>query len=155
MASMWRKTMVLLGLQDDDDDDYDYDPEPPEGEYAPDTRGGPAPAPRGYARDNRIDPRNVDELYTEPTVRALPRNEPPSGVTVARPATVRPVPTTSARVHVVEPRGFDDAQEVGDRIKADQPVILNLQGLGRDLQRRLIDFSSGLAYALNGRMQRV
>ena len=68
---------------------------------------------------------------------------------------MRPVPTTSARVHVVEPRGFDDAQEVGDRIKADQPVILNLQGLGRDLQRRLIDFSSGLAYALNGRMQRV
>jgi cell division inhibitor SepF len=62
---------------------------------------------------------------------------------------------TAARVHVVEPRGFNDAQEVGDRLKANQPVILNLQGLERDLQRRLIDFSSGLAYALGGSMSRV
>ena len=63
--------------------------------------------------------------------------------------------STAARVHVVEPRGFNDAQEVGDRLKANQPVILNLQGLDRDLQRRLIDFSSGLAYALGGSMSRV
>ena len=69
--------------------------------------------------------------------------------------TIRPMPATSARVHVVEPHGFNDAQEVGDRLKANQPVILNLQGLDRDLQRRLIDFSSGLAYALGGSMSRV
>jgi cell division inhibitor SepF len=66
-----------------------------------------------------------------------------------------PSASTAARVHVVEPRGFNDAQEVGDRLKANQPVILNLQGLDRDLQRRLIDFSSGLAYALGGSMSRV
>ena len=42
---------------------------------------------------------------------------------------IRPMPATSARVHVVEPHGFNDAQEVGDRLKADQPVIINLQGL--------------------------
>ena len=64
-------------------------------------------------------------------------------------------PTTAARVHVVEPQGFNDAQEVGDRLKANQPVIVNLQGLGKDLQRRLIDFSSGLAYAVGGTMSRV
>ena len=40
------------------------------------------------------------------------------------------------------------------RLKAGQPVILNLQGVDRDLQRRLIDFSSGLAYALNGTMSK-
>jgi len=45
--------------------------------------------------------------------------------------------------------------EVGDRLKNGQPVILNLQGVDRDLQRRLIDFSSGLTYALDGSMQRV
>ena len=52
------------------------------------------------------------------------------------------------------PKGFNDAQEVGDRLKAGQPVILNLQGVDRDLQRRLIDFSSGLAYALSGTMSK-
>jgi cell division inhibitor SepF len=66
---------------------------------------------------------------------------------------VRTVAATP-KVHVVEPNGFNDAQEVGDRLKAGQPVILNLQGLDRGLQRRLVDFSSGLAYALNGSMQK-
>ena len=89
-----------------------------------------------------------------PNVRPMSRErQPPS----PRPSVVRTMPSasTAARVHVVEPRGFNDAQEVGDRLKANQPVILNLQGLDRDLQRRLIDFSSGLAYALGGSMSRV
>lgn len=90
-----------------------------------------------------------------PNVRPLSRDEAPAGT--PRPSVVRTMPSasTAARVHVVEPRGFNDAQEVGDRLKANQPVILNLQGLDRDLQRRLIDFSSGLAYALGGSMSRV
>ena len=85
-----------------------------------------------------------------------PAREEPSGMSAPRPSVVRTIgPTTAARVHVVEPQGFNDAQEVGDRLKANQPVILNLQGLPRELQRRLIDFSSGLAYAVAGSMQRV
>ena len=90
-----------------------------------------------------------------PNVRPLSRDEGPT--TTPRPSVVRTMPSasTAARVHVVEARAFNDAQEVGDRLKANQPVILNLQGLDRDLQRRLIDFSSGLAYALGGSMSRV
>ena len=89
-----------------------------------------------------------------PNVRPMSREDNPAA---PRPSVVRTMPSasTAARVHVVEPRGFNDAQEVGDRLKANQPVILNLQGLDRDLQRRLIDFSSGLAYALGGSMSRV
>jgi cell division inhibitor SepF len=90
-----------------------------------------------------------------PNVRPLSRDD--GSASAPRPSVVRTMPSasTAARVHVVEPRGFNDAQEVGDRLKANQPVILNLQGLDRDLQRRLIDFSSGLAYALGGSMSRV
>ena len=90
-----------------------------------------------------------------PNVRPLSRDEGPA--IAPRPSVVRTMPSasTAARVHVVEPRGFNDAQEVGDRLKANQPVILNLQELPRELQRRLIDFSSGLAYAVGGSMQRV
>jgi cell division inhibitor SepF len=90
-----------------------------------------------------------------PNIRPMTRDDAPAAT--PRPSVVRTMPTasTAARVHVVEPRGFNDAQEVGDRLKANQPVILNLQGLDRDLQRRLIDFSSGLAYALGGSMSRV
>ena len=125
MAAMWRRAMVYLGLVDEPEDD-----------------DGAAMAPRAP------DP--------GPNVRPMSRAEGASD-TAPRPSVVRTMPTasTAARVHVVEPRGFNDAQEVGDRLKANQPVVLNLQGLDRDLQRRLIDFSSGLAYALGGSMSRV
>ena len=61
----------------------------------------------------------------------------------------------SARVHVVAPATFNDAQEIGDKLKVSQPVIVNLQNVDRDLARRIIDFSSGLAYGLGGQMDRV
>lgn len=75
----------------------------------------------------------------------------------AKPRTVvRPVPApATAKPHVVTPTSFNDAQEVADRYKANQPVILNLQGVERDLARRLIDFTSGLCYGLGGQMEKV
>jgi cell division inhibitor SepF len=58
-------------------------------------------------------------------------------------------------VHLVVPSGFNDAQSIADKFKDAIPVILNLQGTDTDLSKRLIDFSSGLTYALNGGMQRI
>lgn len=153
MASVWRRTMVYLGLRDDPDGyEYDYDG------YDAYEDEKPAPSPR------RIEPAGDVAVATEPraqstpSVRAVrdsaptpasPREDPP------RVGAIRAVPVSPTRVHVVEPEGFNDAQDVGDSLKGGQPVILNLQGLGRDLQRRLIDFSSGLAYAVGGSMSRV
>jgi len=58
-------------------------------------------------------------------------------------------------VHLVLPRSFNDAQQIADRYKQGIPVILNLQNADTELSKRLIDFASGLTYALNGGMQRV
>lgn len=139
MASgMLRKAMVYLGLSDDEFEDYDYEE--------------PAPAP-GPAR-----------RYAEPepavsAVRPVAREavEPNNGVTVTpRPAVVRPItPMHGARVHVVAPSRFADAQEIGDRFKNGQPVIVNLQTNDRELSRRMIDFCSGVTYALSGSMDKV
>jgi cell division inhibitor SepF len=163
--------MVYLGLQDDDELDYggDYEPygdysdqpresdqgtgRPPSADF--DRRSAPPPDRPGPPRSDSGTVRATREA--EPDLdpwRPASRDEP--GVTAPRPSVVRTIgPTTAARVHVVEPTGFGDAPEVGDRLKANQPVILNLQGLPRELQRRLIDFSSGLAYAVGGKMARV
>jgi cell division inhibitor SepF len=62
---------------------------------------------------------------------------------------------SDVRVHLVVPRSFNDAQQVADRFKDSIPVILNLQGVDTDLSKRLIDFASGLTYALDGGMQRI
>jgi cell division inhibitor SepF len=59
------------------------------------------------------------------------------------------------RVHLVVPRSLNDAQTIADRFKDYTPVILNLQGVDAELSKRLIDFASGLTYALDGGMQRI
>lgn len=155
--------MVYLGLQDDDDL---FDSTYGEYEYEEDETGDELAHERAHARMGRdtsgvrpvrdglhdpVDPPSRHQS-TSGMVRPVPRDESSSLVT-PRPAVVRQ--QTSAPVHVVEPNGFNDAQELGDRLKGNQAVVLNLRGLDRELQRRLIDFSSGLAYAVGGTMRKV
>ena len=72
---------------------------------------------------------------------------------------LRPVERTrnggDVRVHLVIPKSFNDAQQVADKFKQSIPVVLNLQSTDNDLAKRLIDFASGLTYALDGGMQRI
>ena len=138
MASIWRRAAVYLGLVDDDE----YE------EYEP--YDEPAVAVRRAG---------VAGIETEPAsggIRTLPRED---GVGLhPRPVVspVRPItPLQSAKVHVVAPGGFPDAKEIGDKLKSSQPVIVNLQGVDRELSRRIIDFASGLAYGLGGQMEKV
>lgn len=115
---------------------------------------------RGVDRGERIDSASGSVTVVRPSGRMQPAPV-ATGSTVATRSTptptpaVRPIPTTPPHVHVFEPRSFNDAQEIGDRVKAGQPVIVNLQSNDRELQRRLIDFASGLCYALNGTMSKV
>ena len=144
MASVWRRTMVYLGLVDDEEYE-DYEPyEEPLPAQKPAPRRAAMPEPTAYEPE-----------APSGGVRTLPR-EPESGVTIQRPAVVRPVTTAQQpKVHLVAPGGFNDAQEIGDKLRANQPVIVNLQGINRELSRRLIDFASGLTYGLGGQMERV
>jgi cell division inhibitor SepF len=151
--SVFHKTMVWLGLVDDEeyygDDEYYVDEygEPvgaPARQSARTTATVTAPAPPESSPLTVIRSRRERDEANAGAASAVPR-----------PAAVKPMPMPAARVYVLEPKGFNDAQEVGDRLKSGQPVILNLQGVDRDLQRRLIDFSSGLAYAVGAKMERV
>jgi len=62
---------------------------------------------------------------------------------------------SEARVHLVVPQSFNDVKDVADKFKDSIPVIINLQGADSDLVRRLVDFGSGLTYALDGGMQKI
>ena len=81
----------------------------------------------------------------------------PTGMGSARPRpqVVRPIAVHNAKPHLVAPVSFNEAQDVADKFKGSQPVIMNLQGADRELSRRLIDFASGLCYGLGGQMERV
>jgi cell division inhibitor SepF len=151
--SVFHKTMVWLGLVDDEyygEDD----------EYYADEYGEPISAPARQPARAAAGATTTAPSMTEPSPLTVirSRREREDANAMASPAprasAVKPIPMPATRVHVMDPKGFNDAQEVGDRLKNGQPVILNLQGVDRDLQRRLIDFASGLAYALNGTMSK-
>lgn len=71
------------------------------------------------------------------------------------PPPVRPAAQGRAKPSALSPQTFADAKVVADEFKQQIPVILNLQGLDRDLVRRLVDFSSGLCYGLDGTMEKI
>jgi len=72
-------------------------------------------------------------------------------------STVHQLPTAQplGRVHIVAPRAYDDAKEIGDKLRSSVPVIMNLQGADEDLFKRMTAFASGLAYGLRGDVQRL
>jgi cell division inhibitor SepF len=140
--SMLRKAMHYLGLAPDEE----YD------EYVDDE-----PVTASSARTAYVPPEPPDPQQA--AVRPLPRaGEPASGQITAVRATgvVRPLtPQGAAKPFAMSPASFNEAQSVADKYMAGIPVIMNLQGLERDLSRRLVDFASGLCYGLRGSMERV
>jgi len=154
-SDVWNRTLVYFGIAEEDEDEWDED---------------------GYVTNEEL-----ERTYSErPNVRRLaPRRRgrgdfddwtdpDEAGGATARTAAIRPsrnrrpelapvpaAPNPSVKVHLVVPRSFNDAQTIADRFKIYTPVILNLQGVDSDLSKRLIDFASGLTYALDGGMQRI
>ena len=62
---------------------------------------------------------------------------------------------SSMQVIVVKPECFDQVTEIADRLRDKQSVVLNLESTNKDVARRLVDFLSGCAYALDGSIQKV
>ena len=58
-------------------------------------------------------------------------------------------------VCVVKPRNMEDAREITETLLANCTVVLNMEGLDLDLAQRIIDFTSGSCYAINGNLQKI
>jgi len=59
------------------------------------------------------------------------------------------------RVFVAEPREFEEIQVIADNVKNDIPVIVNLESVEPGVSKRILDFCSGLTYALDGDIKKV
>jgi cell division inhibitor SepF len=170
--SLWKRTMDYLGLGPDDAyDDYDIEDDY---EPAPRARRPHEPEPRPV-RGNRDDPSSAEGVVrTLPSRPTFPSRDfdpsqarrnadrtnsgvdrDDSGVIPRGRASSRSSAPASNEPTTVRPRRFDQAQEVADRFKEGQPVIMNLEGADREVARRLIDFASGICYGLDGSMEKV
>jgi cell division inhibitor SepF len=144
-SDLWSRTLVYFGIAEDeewDDDGLETNERQVEESY------------------RRRDRQNVRRLpSTADDTDDWPSEEPaaaPPSQRRERQSRLRSVSAPApAKVHLVAPRAFNDAKQIADRFKAQIPVILNLQNADTELSKRLIDFASGLTYALDGSMQRV
>ena len=153
-ADVWNRTLVYFGIAEEDEE-WDEDG------YV--TQEALEESYRERPNVRRLTPRRRSAEYDDWTDSEPVQAARPSARSASRP---RPVDAAAlggrtagggatARVHLILPRSFNDAQQIADKFKESIPVILNLQGADAELSKRLIDFSSGLTYALNGGMQRV
>jgi cell division inhibitor SepF len=144
LGDLWNRTLVYFGIAEEDEWDDDY--------------AATEELERSYeerrANVRRLSPRKRDRDPDDWTTPEQREEEPrPARLRrIDNPAPAGPAP---ASVHLVVPRSFNDAQQIADKFKESIPVILNLQGSDAELSKRLIDFASGLTYALEGGMQRV
>ncbi|MGI8593759.1 MAG: cell division protein SepF [Solirubrobacteraceae bacterium] len=167
----WHRTLVYFGIAEERDDAYedDYDddqgPAPiPEPEADVEDRYRERPNVRRLTARRRRD--EIDDIFAEDDMPS--RSE--RGTRTLRPVGSgggggggagpaggggRNGSRSDARVHLVVPQSFNDVKDVADKFKDSIPVIINLQGADSDLVRRLVDFGSGLTYALDGGMQKI
>ena len=150
LGDVWNRTLVYFGIAEDEewDDDLTVTNEEVERDYRRRERANVRRLPKRREADSWS-----DDSVSEPELAV----EPPPSRSSQKRSRLRGVDSGSSqvRVHLVLPRSFNDAQQIADRFKDSVPVILNLQSADTELSKRLIDFASGLTYALDGSMQRV
>ena len=129
------KIMDTMRLNDDEDDDYflddDYEDEKP-------------------ARKNLFKKQTADDLddYEEEEPRFLPRHTNSNkGVPMRR--------GNGMEVSLIKPTSLDDAKEICDYLLAGKAVVLNMEGIHTETAQRIIDFTSGSTYSMNGNLQKI
>ncbi len=177
MANVWQKTLFYLGLVDEEEPGYEAgtSPSPTGGRgYRPEAHL-PEPAvvqhvepaaARVVTGSRRVEPPGVRPppagRRVEPPI--APRRRPgPEGALAdagvigesGELSGVRTVTDQDLETQVITARSYADAQLLADHIRANSPVVLDLRKVEPAMVRRLVDFASGLTYALGGSMRKI
>lgn len=145
MSQLWQKALLYLGLVDEaaieNEDSTPVESAPMQSQV----RTVPN-------RSDGVVGRRVEPPAGRGPMSASDRTFAPAGSATGA---VRQVKSAEAQCDIVEAAGFSDAKLLADRIRARVPVVLNLRATDPDMVRRLVDFASGLTYALDGTMRKI
>ena len=119
-----------------DDGDEDYD--------APKEKSAPAEEPEARPAPKQ-----------QPAKQAAPSRREKASRPKAKPAPKRRSAGGSMEVSVIKPTSMEDAREIADTLLDDCTIVLNLEGLDVDNAQRIIDFTCGACYSLNGSIQMI
>ena len=103
----------------------------------------------------------VEETYERPARTGyFARRERETEERVSRSAKVLPMTgaspvVTSSKMVITEPQCFDDVKEISEHLKERRSVIVNLETVTKEDQRRIIDFLSGATFVVEGSIQKI
>ncbi|MCI9081180.1 MAG: cell division protein SepF [Lachnospiraceae bacterium] len=138
---MLDKFLDVMRLNSDDDDFYDddyYDEEDYEEEKS---------KKKSRSRDKDTD---QNDSYEEKKLRSVKSS---SKVTPMRPS--KKMTGSVMEVCVVKPTNVEDAREITETLLLNRTVVLNVEGLDVETAQRIIDFTSGSCFAINGNLQKI
>ena len=164
--SVWQKTLLYLGLVDEDELESEMG-----------ARAGQTTAPQQAEPSSPQSPHPLRQSSPQTSAAAEPRIRPPETVRGPRRVEppdlsrhrpppigrseagvmVRPGDSDASADHteIIAAHSFNDAKRLADLIRERIPVLVNLRDTEPEMVRRLVDFSSGLIYALDGTMRKV
>jgi FtsZ-interacting cell division protein YlmF len=128
MKGFFKKTLSFFGLADEE-------------EIEMETENG----------NSLTDRKKIDEVRRRKIDPGISKRVPRKKVSLI--SSVRE--SRKAKVFIAEPKEFDEIQGIADNFKNDIPIIINLQRVDQDISKRIIDFCSGLTYALEGDIKKV
>lgn len=136
--------LTMLNLNDDDDYEDDYFDEEEEGyeEPAPLRKSTPKKAKKIEKEIIEDRPAKVTPVKSSPKVTPIRQSKRTGGV-------------NGMELRVIKPTSFDDARDITDTLLSGRAVVLNLEGLDIELAHRIMDFTFGSCYAINGNLRKV
>lgn len=147
MSKFSDKFLNLLKLNDDEEyDDYD------DYEEYDDYGNQPKKSSKKIKKEDDFDEDSSSSSFDD----SVQKPSKPQKV-VSRNNKVVPMRTgrNNMEVCVIKPANVEDAREITDTLLSGRAVILNLEGLHVDIAQRIIDFTSGSCYSINGNLQKV
>jgi FtsZ-interacting cell division protein YlmF len=138
MSGFFKRALSFLGLSDDD---TDYNGTAPKDKRGIKKRGTNVKEVKVDTKTNKDDERRGHIFKSRERKKISLLSSPKD--------------KTRSRVFVAEPKEFEEIQIIADNFKENIPVIVNLQKADQDLAKRMIDFCSGLTYALEGNIKKV
>ena len=140
------KFLDILQLSDEDED---YDEEFFDDEEYDDIEEKPK---RNFFKKEKQMEEN-EEQYNVPEEKHSQHAKPASSKVTPMRQPARK--TTGMEVCVIKPTNVDDSREVTETLLSGRTVILNLEGLDLEVAQRLIDFTSGATFAIDGNLQKI
>lgn len=135
---LFGKFVDSIRLSDNEDDDYfldnDYEEDKP-------------------ARKGLFGGKKDDDYYDDIEEEEAPQSK-PRFIGGGRSSKVVPM-KKNMEVSMIKPTSMDDSKEICDYLLAGKSVVLNMEGLHTEIAQRIIDFTSGATYSMNGNLQKI